>query len=701
MSPRRNGRPARPETSRKPSLSLSIPLRGLLALGLSLASGLAQSGVLLTWPGSGACAGSLQACVDSAPATATISLVPTAPIDENLSIIRSLALRGRSAGRASFANGRHITVGSSGSADLVLRLEDLGLENGRIQVTHASSGRAEIQLSGLRMRANAGGVQSGIIVNLGSGANPNIHEVVIENSDLQLVAPTSFDAGIQLSVSGSGRRAKFDLRHNRIRAGVPGQGLGVEIDVADGADIDVLVHANEIQGAFSRALRISEGRFSTIGSTVRADVVSNALIGSGDFQGGGLDVITKNGSIELEAINNSIVFGNGLVLTHWGGAGTPTGQVTGGIYNNLIAYTRFGLQNTASLGGNATADWNLKWQNNPAGAHTPGPNDISADPLLRSPLAPRLTSTSPARNTGNGFSLLRVPAELTYHDGDGLRRIVNLVDIGAFEFGHRALFRRKPTAAATPEFALVDAELDLDSSRRIFLTRNFGAGPVANVAPVGVSFFDQWFITNLNGQAMAQNVAFNLFAPLGTSTNGVFQHTASGGNTLDGTSLIDWSTINDDPDRFLLATQATAFGTPFHPGPVVLRYIGNRWNLVTADGSNLQTNTRWNLYAQKPSPQAFVHVVTPENRSGSSASLIGHARIDGVACAQIQVMPLAHGGAAGSIVDVEYMPALGRHRLYSNNGNLPLGAAFNVLVIPEQIEDCASGALFRDGFDAF
>ena len=82
MSPRRNGRPARRESPRKPTLSLSIPLRGLLALGLSLASGLAQSGVLLTWPGSGACAASLQACVDSAPATATIDLVPTALIED-------------------------------------------------------------------------------------------------------------------------------------------------------------------------------------------------------------------------------------------------------------------------------------------------------------------------------------------------------------------------------------------------------------------------------------------------------------------------------------------------------------------------------------------------------------------------------------------------------------------------------------------
>jgi hypothetical protein len=676
----------------------------LAALGLAVGGvDAARAGSLvLSWPGTGACGGTLQACIDSAPVDATLDLVPTAAIDENISIVRSLTLRGRSVGRAQFAAGRRITASSSGSANLVLRLQDFGLQNARIQINHASTGRAQIELSGLRMRANEAAAHSGVIVDLGSSGTTEVHEVRVLNSDLQLVAPSIFDAGIELSLFGSGRRARIELSHNRIRAGAAGQGPGVSVDVAGGADADVIAHANEIQGAFGRALRISEGRFSSTASTLRADVVSNALIGGGNFTGGGLDVITNNGSIELEAINNTIVFGSGLVISRWGGTGgTPVGQVTGGVFNNLIANTRFGLQNTPSAGGSATVDWNLKWQNNPAGLHTAGANDLSVDPQLRSMLAPRLTASSPARNAGNGFALLRVPAALTNHDADGMRRLVNAIDIGAFEFGHRGLFRQKPITAASPQFPLVDADLDLDSSRRIFLTRNFGAGPVTNNAPVGVSFFDQWFITNLGGQNMAQGVAFNLFAPIGTSTNGVFQHVASGTNTLDSGSVIDWSTINEQPGRFVLATQATPFGTPFHPGPVVLSYVGNRWNLITADGSNLVTSTRWNLYSQQSSPQAFVHEVRADNRNGSTSSLINHPRLDGVACAQIQVMPLANGSAAGSIVDVEYSPTLGRHLLFSNNGALPLGARFNVLILPEQIEDCAGGALFRDGFDGF
>lgn len=675
----------------------------LFALGLAVGGpDAARAGSLvLGWPGTGACAGTLQACIDSAPVDATVDLVPTAAIDENISIVRSLTLRGRSASRTEFAAGRGISVNTSGGSDLTLRLQDLGLSDARIQIDHFATGAANILLSGLRMRASRGAAQGAIRVNLlASSTGKFVHEVRIENNDLELVAPGSFDAGIELALFGASRRALFELRHNRIRAAAAGQGQGVFIDVAGGASADVIVHANEIQGAFGRALRISEGRFSGTASTLRADVISNALIGGGNFIGGGLDVITNNGSIELEAINNTIVFGNGLVISRWGGTGgTPVGQVTGGIFNNLIANTRFGLQNTPSAGGNATVDWNLKWQNNPAGLHTAGANDLSVDPQLRSMLAPRLTASSPARNAGNGFALLRVPAALQSHDADGLRRLVNAIDIGAFEFGHRALLRQKPTAAVSPQFPIVDTELDLDSSRRIFLTRNFGAGPVTNNAPVGVSFFDQWFITNLGGQNMAQNVAFNLFAPIGTSTNGVFQHVASGTNTLDSSSVIDWSPINDQPGRFLLATQATPFGTPFHPGPVVLSYVGNRWNLITADGSNLVTSTRWNLYSQLPSPQAFVHEVRADNRNGSTGSLISHPRLDSVACAQIQVMPLANGSAAGSIVDVEYLPTLGRHQLFSNNGALPLGARFNVLILPEQIEDCAGGGLFRDGFD--
>ena len=674
-----------------------------LALALGGVDAARAGSPILSWPGAGACAGTLQACIDSAPVDATLDLVPSAAIDENISIARSLTLRGRSAARTEFAVGRGISVTTSGSLALTLRLQDLGFSSGRIRIDHGATGPADIVLSGLRMRARNGVMQGAIAVNLLANSTEKfVHSVRIENNDLELVAPSSFDAGIELALFGASRRALFELRHNRIRAGAAGQGPGVFIDVAGGANADVIAHANEIQGAFGRALRISEGRFSGTASTLRADVVSNALIGGGNFTGGGLDVITNNGSIELEAINNTIVFGSGLVISRWGGTGgTPVGQVTGGIFNNLIANTRFGLQNTPSAGGNATADWNLKWQNNPPGLHTAGANDLSVDPQLRSMLAPRLSAGSPARNAGNGFALLRVPAALQSHDADGLRRLVNAIDIGAFEFGHRALLRQKPTTAASPQFPIVDAELDLDSSRRIFLTRNFGAGPVTNNAPVGVSFFDQWFITNLGGQNMAQGVAFNLFAPIGTSTNGVFQHVASGSNTLDGSSVIDWSPINGQPDRILLATQATPFGTPFHPGPVVLSYVGSHWNLVTADGSNLVTNTRWNLYSQTPSPQAFVHEVRADNRNGGSGSLIGHPRLDGVACAQIQVMPLAGSSAAGSVVDVEYLPTLGRHQLFSNNGALPLGARFHVLILPEQIEDCAGGALFRDGFDGF
>lgn len=675
-------------------------LHGLIVLSLASGSGLAQAGSVLTWPGGGACANTLQACIDAAPQGAIIDLVPVIPIDENIAIPRSMTLRGRSAGRASFAEGRGISATTTGSTGLVLRLQDLGFRNGRVQISHAGSGRADIELSGLQMRANTPTTPSGILVDLRSTTSTEQHRVRIENNDLELVAPNLFDAGIQLLLQGGGRRAVFDVRHNRVRSGAAGSGMGIEFDAAVGADLDVVLHANDIQGAFAGAVRISEGRFSSTPATVRAKVVSNAIAGDGNYRGGGLSVVTYNGTIELEALNNTLVFGNGLIVTHWGGgSGTPTGQVSGGIYNNLIAFNRFGLQNTASLGGVATADWNLKWQNVSAGVHTPGANDLSADPQLRSMLAPRLSAGSPARNAGNGIALLRVPAELGRHDADGLRRLVGAVDIGAFEFGHRTLARRKPTASAVPEFAVVDAELDADANRRIFLTRNYGASPVANPIAVGVSHFDQWFVTNLNGQAMAQNVAFNLFAPLGTGTTGLNQHLASGGNTLDGSTVIDWSTINAQPDIFLLVTQSTPLGTPFHTGPVVPSYVGNRWNLVTANGTNLQTNTRWNLYAQAQSPQAFRHVVREDNRNGAAGSLIGHPRLDGVACAQIQVMPLSNGSLAGSIVDVEYVDTVRRHRLFSNNGNLPLGSAFNVLVLSEQIEDCAGGALFRDSFD--
>jgi hypothetical protein len=287
-------------------------------------------------------------------------------------------------------------------------------------------------------------------------------------------------------------------------------------------------------------------------------------------------------------------------------------------------------------------------------------------------------------------------------DADGLRRIVSAVDIGAYEYGHRAFSERKTSSAAVPETPVTDAEVRFDAARRLFVTQNFRAGNVANPRPVGVSYFDEWFIANSNGAAMPQNAHFNLFAPLGSSANGVFQHQATGTNTLDDVSQIDWSTINGDPGWIVLATQATPFGIAFETSPTALDYSGTRWQLRTADAGPFNTNTRWNLYAQRPSPQAFVHTVAASNQPVSvNSTYLDHPLLNDTPCAQVQVSALVRSSVAGTVFDLDYDSGRRQHRIFSSNGALPIGARYHVLINPGQIDECVGGPLFRDGFEGF
>jgi hypothetical protein len=669
----------------------------LIALAATLPSLSRAGDPVFVWPGSGACAGTLQACIDAASVGAIVEIDSNAEIDEALVIPNSRTLRAAPGRRPSLAPGRSIVGSFSGVSAAFVNVHGLRLRDGHIRLTHSGTGAAGFEVTDCVIESSGPNVPAGIRIELPTDTTAS-RQIAIARNQLHVGAPGLLDAGIYVRVEAG--PASIDIRHNRVRARGETAGYGIYLDSSFGADVSADVFANEVGGSFGSALALTEGRFSSTAATLSARVVSNVLIGGGNFRGGGLQLTVGNGSMPLTALNNTVVFGRGVVISRWGGSGPRTGSVTGQIQNNLIAYTRFGLQNSPDIGGSASNDYNLKWQNNPAGLHTAGANDINADPRLRTPLAPRLTAGSPAINAGNGFALLLAP-QLADTDGDGLRRIVGVVDIGAYEYGHRAFSHRKTASTSTPDTPVTDPEVAFDSARRLFVTQNFRAGLVVNPHPVGVSFFDQWFVVNSDGANMPQNAHHNVFVPLGSSSNGVFQHTASGGNTLDDLTQVDWTTVNGDPGWIILATQSTNFGTPFETAATVLDYSGTRWTLRTADASGFNTNTRWNLYAQRPSPQAFLHTVAISNQpAGSSATYLDHPLLNGTPCAQIQVSALARSGG-GAVFDLDYDVARGQHRIFSNSGAIPVGARYHVLVNPGQIDECSGGPLFFDGFEGF
>lgn len=655
-----------------------------------------------TWPGPAPCDGSLQACIDAQPAGGEVVINADGPIDEAISFGKSLTLRGASGRLPRFAPGRGIAVQFSGSASGDVAIERLALRDARLDLSHFGSGGADFRIADLQIDSSNASTAAGIGVYLlqdGVAAR----SLSLQRNRLRVAAPGFFGAAVELALRGQAVTA--ELAWNRIEAVGSGEGWGILASATAAADVDLRVFHNEVRGGFGRGgIQISEGLFSASSpAAVRAQVASNAVIGTPGRLGGGIHATLKNGTIDLQAINNTVTSSAwGLTLLGWGdsGDGPPTGRFSGRVFNNLVAYNRRGMEGTASLFDTLSADYNLVHGSSvSAGSLAPGANGLTANPKLVSIEAPRLQPDSPAIGAGNSFALLFVPGS-SNHDADGLRRLVgSSIDIGAYEFGHRSVAVRKTAATSEAFTAVADAQIDADRGARLFPTVNFRAGGVANPHPLGVfDLSEQWWVRNMDAAAMAQGTAFNLFSAQGTSATGLRQHTASSGNTFSSASRLEWTAINDRPDHVVLFAQASGFGATVEPNPLALSYIApaGRWELVTTNGAEFVVNTVFNLYAQAPSPNAFRHTVAA---SGSS-SVIDHPLLNGNECARAHIAPLAHGGANGILADLEYVTGSGRWRLFANPGSFSAGAQFNIVVVPEQVEACTSGRLFRDDFEA-
>ena len=79
------------------------------------------------------------------------------------------------------------------------------------------------------------------------------------------------------------------------------------------------------------------------------------------------------------------------------------------------------------------------------------------------------------------------------------------------------------------------------------------------------------------------------------------------------------------------------------------------------------------------------------------ASALDRPLLSCTRCARAHVSPLVHGGSNGFVFDA--FNADDRWRLCSGLG-FSAGRPVYVLVVPEQVEACGSGRLFRDSYAA-
>lgn len=678
----------------------------LLTLPLCLLPGLAGAGVVASvWPGAAPCNTTLQACVDATPDGSGVVIVTDTPIAESINLYnRSISLVAGAGRKPNFAPGHWISVTAApihGNQDVTLR--GLRLTNAYVNASYGGTGTARYDFSGLVLQQESG-APTYLRVEARNGAT--VEARVYDNR--VRAQPANLNAGL-IELVATGGTLNAEAYYNQIdnTSTVATDGAGIFVDVTNAGAGRYKLHGNQVRGGFFRSgIFVSEGLFSSTTSAFEARVYSNVVVcaePSGSSSGGsGIGFTVNNGSINAQALNNTLTRCNfGISANNWSGGGAAGAAISGLVKNNLVVGTR-GLTFTPALTPSLSNDYNLL--NVGSNTATLGANTITADARLVALTAPRLRADSPAIDAADNAALALglIFNTLPTNDADGLRRIKgdpDNADIGAFEYGDQHLLHVARSGNISGHITTIDNTLLNDSpTANPVVTPHWngsGAG-VANDAPLGIYYgASRWRLFNEETTvAMPQGAAFNTFVP--ASGGGSFRHVSSAGNSSAYVTQLDNSSVNNLPERIILVTQNwSAGGGIYNPHPIGLDYLAGsgRWRIVNIDlAGTMPLNAGFNVYAQQASPNAFR--VSP-SVSGNAIEL-DHPLLNDIACARPQVTRIYGGSAVPRNFDVYYGVGNGRWRIYSYAALNP-GDAFNVLVDPAQVADC-SDRIFANGF---
>jgi hypothetical protein len=687
----------------------------LLAGWLASAGAAAQS---VTWPSATPpCNGTLQACLDAQPPGFVVLIDSDAPTNvisppaTALVLSKSVFVFPAPGRKPRLPPGLSIVVQLLPAASEVL-IEGLTLQAGaevRIIGDHPS-GRVTVGVRRMRFE-HLGVAGGGVSVRQENGGELRIQ--VRDNDFLRTGGAGNFGFVHVLAGLVTG-----EIAFNRVA--IPdgaSSAYGIAALAVNTGRYDLTVASNEIQGSFAYgALCAVAGQSIATpplpASTLR--VLSNVVRPGIRGLGTGVCGYAGEAPITLTLANNTLIdLGQAIALIPrpFDPPASPA-PISGQIANNLIAYNAVGV-NLAAVASGVGNQHNLLFGNgsNGSGVFSPGTATVFANPLLTSRERPYLGAGSPAINAGN---INHVPAPTVWPrlDADGLRRTIGSApDIGAYEFGD-AFFDVVATSANTAGNYLV---LDHPSTNgqilaRVLATRNFSLAGVGHTRPFGVWWIgapqSRMSIFNQDNAAMAAGSGFNVFVPgsptpvgAGPPRDGsVFVHRV--GAPAAGSTMLDDSSVNLRPEQIVLVTQnwnpqdPPASSGIYNEREVTLEiYADERWRIASTDGGLLPVGAAFNVYAQPPSPNAFVQPAAP--MSGSYI-VLDHPWLNGNRCARPQVTSVF---ADASAYDLDYNAVTGRWRIFrSAPGSWPSGARFHVLVSPRQVFECA-GPLFRDGFE--
>jgi len=658
-----------------------------------------------TWPGAAPCAGTLQACVDGATNGDRIEIATATPIAEDISLYnRSLTLTAADGYAPAFGTSHWLSITSPSIAgDLQVSVSRLSFTDGYVFANYNGTGTATYDLRELTLTRAGSDSANYIEVDANHGT---INATLYANRLTGV--PRSLNNGL-IQLNSGGATLNATAYYNRVTstsaAAVSGAGIFVDVHASGSAGGGTFkLHGNEVRGGFFRSgIFISEGLFSSTASSVTARVYNNVAIcadaSSAGTGGSGIGFVANNGSIDAQAINNTVSrCYYGISATQWSGGGAGA-SIAGPFSNNLIvAYNGLAF---STVPGTRTNDYNLI--NAVTSSVGYGSHTLTAPAALVLDTQPRLRVESlaigAADGTTLGFGLLFNGLPVT--DADGLRRFKGAAaDIGAYESGDVNFTHvARSNTVFSNETDIDNAALNSNPGAALIATPNYNVGlPSGGIDynhPFGAYYpTPVWSLFNQDSaSAMPLGAHFDVFVP--ASGGGSFIHTSSVASIGGVATTVSDSSIDGLSDRIVLVTQNWSAGGSglYNPHPIGVYYGGDtKWHIANIDGGTMQQPLGFNVYAQEPSPNAFRVTASSGNLTGPSLRL-DHPLLDNIPCARPQVTRLFGASFVTGNFDVEY--SAGKWYIYGYGG-IAAGEQFHVLIDPAQVFNCTD-RIFADG----
>lgn len=691
--------------------------------------------IAVDWPGTGGCAGTLQACINAQPNPGFVTVKLNTVITETtLTINKGLYLSAGVGFKPIFRNmdmeinvpnDKSVTVKKFQfelSSDIFVRLSS----NSEIDIlsnTWSNPDSTSSELEGITVYSESTNTLANIKQNtiISEGYNgPGRPLIQISQYSTGLLKVNIHDNHLFKLDSDPDTFSKL-----------------LDIENISSGTIEAQVVANEFRGAITQ---IYLRQANDASASMKLGLVSNLISGVID----GNTVIDANPGnqtllSEIETGNFTGIIGNNTI----DGVKRTTPNVSTGL--NLNDHITNG-SSSITLFNNIIVNTNVAYDGPPTGTSTSissnGNNvffnhgtisglsligsDVNQPPsFVEEGVNYALANNSPAIDivSPTGASLLYGTGYMEgspFIDADGLRRFKgSKVDAGAYEWGDRHIYHK----AVSPSFnstGIADDDLDSNPDAITIVTQVWNYlddTGVYNNQSIGIyRTAAKWRIFNQNTSvSMPVDAKFHVYYPYGTSSdslNGLSVYSASGGTP--GFELDDLF-LNNNFGAGVFATNYwdLSSGGVYNDHPLEIGYqtSNDKWYLANADGSNMSANAKFFIYNQDSSRNVFHHEVSAENSQVATATMLDHPLLNNNPCALPVVtqsttwffgplfgqnpydVGVYYDGVHWNIFNQKFNDI----NIDVGGGPIP-GGRFNVMVDPQQVYQC-NDVIFKNSFD--